>query len=413
MKLLITGLFALFFGGLSAQTQVDPTDINASDNSRLYAGTAKLDITPVSIPDSLIHDRQFIRVTAFSDGENKALLIAHETMFTREHLWEEITLRIKEETGIAPEYVIMSAIHTHSGAPPGDDFNNKIMICVKEALANLKPAEIGTGKGECRMNINRRARAASGGIFLGMNPYGPCDHDVDVLRVDDEHGKPMSIMVNWACHAVVNWPKPKLYSGDWPGATAKYIEEAFQDSISACITIGASGDINPIYEKPWPYEFDKEKNARGFTIDGNAATAMYLGEEAIKVANNTRTYSRGKISAKQRLLILPGKKRFESRMPDQEIIQGDDLKIRLSAIKIGHIVLTGWGGEIMTEMGMHLKEQSPYQNTFVITHCNGSSGYIVTDEALSEGGFEPRGSKSMPGCEKELIDNLLEMISQL
>jgi neutral ceramidase len=307
----------------------------------------------------------------------------------------------------------LSAIHTHSGAPSGDDFNDKMMQCVKEALADLQPAQIGTGKGNCRMNINRRARAASGGIFLGMNPYGPCDYDVGVLRVDDEDGKPLSMMVNWACHAVVNWPKPKLYSGDWPGAAAKYIETAFHDSITASITIGASGDINPIYEKPWPYEFGKEKKATGFTIDGNAATAMYLGEEALRVAQRTRTYATGEISAQQRLLLLPGKKRFVSRMPNQEIIQGDDLEIRLTAIKIGPIVLTGWGGEIMTEMGMHLKEQSPYQNTFVITHCNGSSGYIVTDQALSEGGFEPRGSKSMPGCEKELIDNLLEMISAL
>jgi hypothetical protein len=388
-------------------------DIKASDHNRLYAGTAKVDITPASIPDSLIHDRQYIRVTAFSDGENRALLIAHETMFTREHVWQEITRRIQEETGIPPEYVILSAIHTHSGAPMGDEFNDKLMQCVKEALANLEPARISAGTGECRMNINRRARAASGGIFLGMNPYGPCDHDVDVIRIDDQYGKAMAIMVNWACHAVVNWPRPRLYSGDWPGATARFIEKAFHDSVTACVTIGASGDINPIYEKPWPYEFDKEKKNRGFTIDGNAATAMYLGEEAIQVANNTRTYPDGKISAKQRLLVLPGKKRFESRMPNQEIIQGDDLHIRLSALKIGHIVLTGWGGEIMTEIGMHLKEESPFQNTFVITHCNGSSGYIVTDKALSEGGFEPRGSRSMPGCEKELVDNLLEMISEL
>ena len=100
-------------------------------------------------------------------------------------------------------------------------------------------------------------------------------------------------MVNWACHAVINWPKPKLYSGDWPGAAAKYIENAYQNSITACITIGASGDINPIYEKPFPYEFDKEKKGgRGFTIDGNAATAMYLGEEAIKVAGNTPILNR-------------------------------------------------------------------------------------------------------------------------
>ncbi len=40
-----------------------------TENNRMYAGTAKADYTPASVPDSLILDHQVIRVIAFSDGE--------------------------------------------------------------------------------------------------------------------------------------------------------------------------------------------------------------------------------------------------------------------------------------------------------------------------------------------------------
>jgi len=410
MKILLqNALFIVFLlAGMNTPAR------NAED-SRIYAGTAKVDYTPSSLPDSLIHDHQFIRVIAFDDGENKALLVIHETKFTREDLWKEMTGRITKETGIPAEYVILSAIHTHSGVPVSDDFNDLMMNCVKEALANLKPARIGAGEGECLLNINRRAPAASGGFWLGKNPYAPCDHEVDVLRVDDENGEPISVMVNWAAHAVINWPKPKLYSGDWPGAAAKYVEAAFQNKITAPISIGASGDINPLY---WaPFEGDKMDTeavgGRAIKIDGLAITGIDLGKVTVKVANETVTYPNAKISATQRLLVLPGKKRFESRMPNQEIEQGDDLKVRLTAIKVGDLIFAGYGGEVMTEIGINLKKLSPYKNTFVITHCNGNSGYLVTDEALKEGGYEPSGSRSMPGCEKTLVDNMLEMINKL
>ena len=67
----------------------------------------------------------------------------------------------------------------------------------------------------------------------------------------------------------------------------------------------------------------------------------------------------------------------------------------------------------MTEIGMRLKKLSPYKNTFVVTHCNGSCGYLVTDKALKEGGLEAGRTRGMPGTDKALVDNMLEMINEL
>lgn len=388
---------------------------NAAEKNRIYAGTAKIDFTPSSVADSLILDHQFIRVIAFSDGERKALLIAHETMYTRDELWEAMTKRISEETGIGREYIIMSGIHTHSGVPTGPEFNDLMMNCVKEALSKLEPVSIGVGKGECQLNMSRRDRNEKGIIILGRNPYAPCDHEVAVLRIDNERGEPISIMVNWPCHAVINYPSPRLFSGDWPSATAKFIEKEFQNKVTVPITIGASADINPLYYSAYrPSPTSSEKKAE------LAITAMGLGEEAKRVANKIKTVSTGKISAVQRYIALPGKERLEAvmdgneaRKPNQRIVQVEDLYVRLTALKVGNVVFAGYCGEVMTEIGMSLKEQSPYTNTFVITHCNGSVGYLVTDKALKEGGLEPARTRGMPGTAKALVDNLLEMINEL
>ena len=53
---------------------------------------------------------------------------------------------------------------------------------------------------------------------------------------------------------------------------------------------------------------------------------------------------------------------------------------------------------------------SPYKNTFVVTHTNGWCGYIVTDKAYPEGGYEVVSSRIMSGGEKAVLDNLLDLI---
>ncbi len=303
----------LILCGLFLMTTIN-IKIHSSGNNRIYAGTAKVDYTPASIPDSLIHDHQFIRVIAFSDGEKRALLIATETKWINNNLWKELTDRIKKEKGIPPEYVMITAIHTHSGVPAGDDFNDKVLGCVNEALAKLEPARIGAGKGVCRYNMNRRARAQSGGIWLGRNPDGPCDHELGVLRVDNEKGDPISIMVNWPCHAVINFPQPKLYSGDWPGEAARFVEKAYKQKVTVPVSIGASGDINPLYyDGESPFEFDKHE------IDANLVTGMFVGEEVIRVANEIATYPTGDNRSKPEVAYPAGKE----TIPDKDARSGN------------------------------------------------------------------------------------------
>lgn len=395
------------------------------------AGTAKVKITPSS-PTPMagygsrtenfegVHDDLYARVVVFSDGVNKAAIITADIIGFPEEQWEAIVKGINEKTGIKKEYILLCATHTHSGPNNRVDEESSenvknyvkelrvnIVNAVVEADKNLEPAAIGAGKGECLMNINRRAVNKRGEIVLGRNPYGVCDHQVGVIRIDYENRSPMAVMVNWPSNATTMGTHNYLISGDWPGATARYVENKLNDIIVP-VTAGSCGNINPIYGPVADF-----KMAYAYAVD---AIGKNLGEEVIRVSKNTKTVSRAKISAIQRIISLPGKERNTYEEFEKEGMNAfkpaQDFKMRLSAIKIGDVVLTGIAQEF-NEIGIKIKEASPYKYTFVVDHCNASSEYVPTDEAFKLGGYEVMKTRLMPGAEKIIIKNILDMINEL
>jgi hypothetical protein len=290
----------------------------------------------------------------------------------------------------------------------------------KEAMNKMVDAKIGVGKGECKMNINRRAMDGHGKIQLGLNPYAPCDHEVGVIRVDDASGKNLVLYMNWPCHAVVLGPRNYLITNDWPGAASKVIETALGKDAIAPVIIGASGDINPLYGPHLDFEDNRDYSY------GRDAIGEDLANISLAVMKNIKTSSAVNITAVQREISLPAKPRDPSRPLPLGIKDDGTVKIRLSAVKIGDLVLTGVSGEVFNQISVQMRNRSPYKNTFMITHCNGSSGYLVTEDAYEvpgqsgyvdkthpTGGYEPTGTRVKTGAEKAIIENLLAMIKQL
>ena len=400
----------------------------AAPGENFSAGTAKVKITPEkpipmagyhsrSEPFKGVHDDLFARAVVFSDGSNKAAIISADVIWFPEAAWEKITDGILKATGIRREYVMLCATHTHGGPTTlvSDDspykkevdeyvavLEKKIIGAVKEAESKLKPAAIGAAKGECLMNINRRAVNAEGKIVLGRNPYGVCDHSAGVIRIDYENRNPMAVLLNWSSHATTMGGKNYLITADWPGAAARYVEKHFGDAVITPVTIGSSGNVNPIYGPVGDFTM-----SYSYAVD---AIGVILGSEAVKVAKEVRT-SPGSISAAQKTIMLPGKKNVQK---DGSLVfePGPDVKIRLSALKIGDVVFAGIAQEF-AEIGLKIKEESPYKNTFIVDHCNASYEYIPTDKAYDEGGYEVKTTHLKKGAEKIIIRNVLEMINGL
>jgi len=412
----IIGLFLCF---------VPSTKDNNSVTSTLLAGAAKVNITPKTpIPMSGygarhdpfkgVHDSLYVTATVFSDKVQKTAIITTDLLYFKNDFYYETIQKIEEATGIKKEFILLSSNHNHGGPVTNvydhetapqikiyiDELQQNIIKSVVQANKKLQPAMIGMGKGTCKMNINRRARLADGSIGLGRNPDGPCDHDVSVVRIDNLNRKPIAIFVNWPCHGTVTGPNNYLINGDWPGATARYVEKAFGNDVIVPVTAGASADINPIYGP----------NSKFRDIE---ATGMLLGEEIERVVNSTKTFPNGHVESKMISVMANGKKPQESTFPNQKLESGDNVQINLAVIKVGDVVFTGVSGELMTEIGMRIKEESPFKNTVIITHCNGHSGYLCTNHSYPEGGYEVMVSRTMPGTEYLITDNLMTMIHSL
>ncbi len=75
----------------------------------------------------------------------------------------------------------------------------------------------------------------------------------------------------------------------------------------------------------------------------------------------------------------------------------------IQIIQIGPWSFVAWPGEIFVEHALALKAQVP--DTFVISLANGElQGYIATEEAAAEGGYEATNALFAPAAGRVLVD---------
>lgn len=388
-------------------------------------GACQIDITPgLPIPMSGyearktpftgVHDKLYASALFFTDGSESLLLITADLIGYSRQFVEETQKLIAEKTGIALENIMITAAHNHGG-PVTMAYEREVLKEVEEYVKDLqkkfidlavraseKPIHfrMGTGSGSCDMNINRRADFADGSVWLGRAPGKPCDHEVQVARFEDLDGKILAVYINWPCHATTTGQDNYQITADWPGGAARYIKKQLGEETVVSVTAGASGDINPIYG---PGKDFREIEAMGFLA----------GKSAYEALAEVKTKPASTLGAVYASLTFPGKKVSKDHFPQTTYESGPDVKLHLTVFRIGHLILTGISGELMNEIGSAIKTASPYSVTSVITHCNGSSGYICTDKAFPEGGYEVKVTRLMPGAEKPLTEKVLEMINSL
>src|SRR5499427_4701633 len=168
----------------------------AAERGPLQAGAAKVDITPAAdaaLPMSGyasrkegfkgIHDHIYARAIVVSDGVKLAAIVTWELIGVPTAVWEALSQRIAQETGIAVECQLIAAVHDHSAPAPfgmyGNDSPKSAVYtkqvedasveAVRRAKENLQPAKIGIGTGKAYVNINRREYSFEGGWWLGYN----------------------------------------------------------------------------------------------------------------------------------------------------------------------------------------------------------------------------------------------------
>jgi hypothetical protein len=288
---------------------------------------------------------------------------------------------------------------------------DQIIEVVRQAKAALQPARVGIGTGTADVNVNRDEYTKEG-WKIGFNPEGSSEKTVWVCKFETISGEPIAILMNYAVHSVVLGPENRLLTGDLAGAAERFVEQYYQDKIVALWTLGPAGDQNPKY-MDWDTTFGKGDREPGYPLMD--ALGQIVGEEVVRVASQIEHMtSETRIEADERVVSCPA--RIPTRDLQREGLKFqrvDSLNIHLGLVLINHIALTAVSGEVATRIYHHLKKDSPFANTILITLANDRVGYIVDDASYDIPTFESTNTPLQRGyAETAIVHGLVEMISQ-
>ena len=339
-------------------------------------------------------------------------------------------------------HVLVQATHTHAGPVILDEYKSgtpkwetaaleKIGKAIAEARQQSVEARIGTGEGATYIGYNRRRVNPDGSVtMLWQNPErvptSPIDPTVSVLRLDTADGKPLAVLVNYACHPVVFGPDNLQYSTDFPGVMCRGVELSFSEHPPMAFFLhGAPGDINP-YDATAPFGPE--------TIKKRDLAGEHLAQEAVRVAKSIKTQATPNPSLDFAEETLVFRLRWDAEKFRQGLLanygQGfiDNFAPRITPQVKGivstllinkNIAFMTMPGEPFVDYQVDWRHRCPVSDAFFLGYTNGYDGYFPTIKAASEGGYGAAGATTWVevGAGERIVDRALlhvyEMLGRL
>ena len=415
---------------------------------QLRAGYAKEDITPTEPvrlggyslrtgPSEGVYDgdRLFVRAICFNDGSQSVLFV--ESDLIGSHRTEAYREKMAAATGIPKDHILCGDEHNHAAPMPQPDgtsafdrrYNEAIVAAAKKAMANLQPVRIAAGEGRSRVAMNRRQvhpadtyaettfdenhvsqsfgkaktdtpvklKEFGGVVRLGANPTGPIDDAVQLVRIDDAAGKPLCLMIHYACHGTSLGGRNSKVSGEWMGRMQAYAEKQIP-GLGAMFVQGAAGDINP--------RIVGGLDGHPDDIRATHALGDEIGAEVVRVYRGLQPQP---IDAKIELVT----KNIELPRAYRELFQdfhNTVVPAPTTAVRIGPLMWVTFPGELFSAIGKRVKAACPAQHAHLMGYTNGSIGYFPTQAAFSEGGYEPSNSRLDPTAEQVYLREIAALL---
>jgi len=390
--------------------------------SNLRAAAAKVDITPAGDtpvvghvrPTSGVRDPIRSGLLLLSNGQTKAAIITFDLISTPPSLVSAVRAEISKAAEIPTENILVAASHNHSGpgwssdSAWGRETLARIGSAAAAAAREMRPVTIGYGEDQIDFNINRR-KVINGRAVVRLNPEGPCDHRVKVLRFDD--GKtlePMAVVMHAVCHpCVFTWgdkltpPFPNGFpkiSADFPGEAQSFVETVYGGKTQTLFLQGCAGDIRPNLPGV-PYRCGDEADIKWTGRSLGCAVVRAADRSVVReaVAKRKSIYPLKVASSR---IELPGKK--------------EKLSCDMQALRVGDYLFLTIPGEPMVEYGFQIEKAiADRAIPIVVGYSNGHLGYICTAESHEYGGYEPNSSPLLPEAEPLILEEIGRLADQV
>lgn len=388
------------------------------------AGAAKVDITPET-PQWLmgynarkstgVRDRIYHRAVALEADGQTFFLVSSDLCLFSPGVYDDAARELERELGVPRTHFWWSVTHSHATpevGPPGiykallgrsDHEHDReyataaqaaLVRALKDAKAKLEPARIAFGQGVSMANINRRAKDVDGTVSLGLNPDGPADRQIGLIRLERPDGGTIALIANYAIHGTVMSGANLQISGDAPGVVSAYLEQKLGTTV--LFVNGAAGNLAPIYSV---YADARSGHLTQFNVllgDRILAAVKAMGAGAADVT----------LAASELMVATPNR---AGLVWPEELAQYRG-RVPVRFLRINDTVMWAAPVELFCEIAMAVRERSPFSHTFYFGYTNGWFGYLPTSAAFAEGGYEPRTSVYTERAEADLTQAVVAAI---
>ena len=433
----------------------------------ILAGFARVDVTPPLGTELAgyfekrlakdVRDPVELNALAFGNGEDTALLIACDFTGMNYKCGKELRERISRRTGVDAAHIMLSTLHQHTSFRVGDFMNavpamgdiafldvlyRKFEDVAQMAVADMSESSLGVAKKDAltSLSFTRRYVMADGSVMTNPDtkkygtPVRRCDASDNAVRLlrFKRDGKKDIALVSFSTHADVIGGKK--ISADWPGFVRRFVEADAPDTHCVCI-VGCQGDSNHV-------DFLKPSSAERFPEGICYAHSRYMGrviaDTVREMWENTDTHEGDQIFGGIKLVYnktnTAGMEHFDecralydsyergeipvcpnhpytrrvAHLPTAPLYQ----TVPVTVLGLGDIAFVGFGGEPFTDYTRKTEALATDKTVFCVCMANGNEGYLVTDEAFAEGGYEVTNTNFTAGVQAQCLDAAAALLKQ-
>ncbi|MFH1740091.1 MAG: hypothetical protein ABIH23_13870 [bacterium] len=307
-----------------------------------------------------------------------------------------------------------------------DDVSDRLAEAVKESLRGLQPFnQIGTGQAKVdRVASIRRVLTEDGKALtrwsscddpeLRAMPEGPIDPILKTITLARDN-RPLVRLHYYATH-------PQSFYGDGrasidvPGIARERIEN--EEQVFQIYFTGCSGDVTMGKYNDGSRSARDELTERLYAgMKASIASTQIIPVSVLEwrtvpLLLTPRTdgdYDDAENCAKLKDPKLDDTQRIwaASRIACSERLKRP---IELSSLRFGSIHILHLPGEPMVEFQFFAQKVKPDEFVVVAGYSDGSPGYICTEQAFKEGGYEPSASQVIPQSETVLKKSIGELL---
>ena len=418
-----------------------------------------------------VHDDLAAQALVLSDGANKLAIVGVDLLAIGIRIANDIRQRVAASTDVSADSIMVCATHTHSApafnifATPRADAKPaegrdleweralpaKIASAIVQANENLEPATLRAATAQFTLGTNRRLIRPHRQIQIAANRSGPADAEVQALGAYRADGTPTAFLMSYPCHGVVLCEDNLLYSRDWPGFAMDEIESAAAPGVKRPISIfiqGATGNIDPrsrgnfevaeqhgramgraafdalqhapsisggkIAARRIPLRLGLKDFSADLTIARDCAAQTQASLEShrggdgyqLKRLRDHHAQSRAALAALEAL----GEQNRRDRRVD---MARSELGTAMTVVTVADLAIVGIPGELFVELGLAIKANPHFAQTFIAGYCNDLIGYIPTRAAYPEGGYEVDTARVAAGSGETIVDTALSALAAM